>query len=75
MLRIHVYIEAESINVCDMQATTTQLTIPEKDKKMVRLHPDVHKELGELVERKGESYNDIIKRLVKFYKQHKQQRT
>jgi hypothetical protein len=45
------------------------VTIPEKDKKIIRLHPDVHKELGELVERKGETYNDIVKRLIRHYKE------
>jgi len=45
------------------------VTIPEKDKKIIRLHPDVHKELGELVERKGETYNDIVKRLIRYYKE------
>jgi hypothetical protein len=42
--------------------------VPEKDKKMVRLHPQVKKELDGLVEYKGETYSDIIWRLIKHYK-------
>lgn len=45
-----------------------------QDKKIVKLHPDVHKELGELVEYKGETYNDIIRRLIRYYKQREQQK-
>jgi hypothetical protein len=54
-----------------MQASST-VTVPEKDKKMVRLDPDVKKDLESLIERKGETYSDIVKRLIRFYKQHKQ---
>lgn len=47
-----------------------------KDMRFMRLNPDVHKALGELVVYKGETYSDIIMRLIKFYKEHrKQQRT
>jgi hypothetical protein len=45
--------------------------IPEKDKKIIRLHPNVKDELDDLVEYKGETYNHIVKRLIRFYKQHK----
>jgi predicted DNA-binding protein len=45
------------------------VTIPEKDKKIIRLHPGVKKELDELVEYKGETYNDIVRRLIKHYKE------
>jgi len=51
-----------------IQASST-LTIPEKDKKIIRLHPDVKNELDKLIEYKGETYNDIIRRLIKHYKQ------
>jgi predicted DNA-binding protein len=51
------------------QSSSLLVTIPEKDKKIIRLHPDVHKELGELVEHKGETYNDIVKRLIRHYKE------
>jgi hypothetical protein len=51
------------------------LVIPEKDKKIIRLHPDVKKSLDDLIEHKGETYNDIIKRLVKFYKEHEKRGT
>lgn len=51
------------------ESNSLLVTIPEKDKKIIRLHPDVHKELGELVERKGETYNDIVKRLIRHYKE------
>jgi hypothetical protein len=54
-----------------MSQASSLLVIPEKDKKIIRLHPDVKKSLDDLVERKGETYNDIIRRLVKFYKEHK----
>jgi predicted DNA-binding protein len=50
------------------QASSLELTIPEKDKKIIRLYPDVKKELDELVEYKGETYNDIVRRLIKHYK-------
>jgi hypothetical protein len=53
-----------------MIQASSLLVIPEKDKKIIRLHPDVKKSLDDLVERKGETYNDIIKRLVKFYREH-----
>jgi hypothetical protein len=53
------------------QARSLLVVIPDKDKKHIKLHPDVHKELGELVEYKGETYNDIVKRLIKFYKEQK----
>ncbi|MDQ3903757.1 MAG: hypothetical protein M3247_08980 [Thermoproteota archaeon] len=56
-----------------MIQASSLLTIPEKDKKIIKLHPDVKKSLDDLVERKGETYNDIVKRLVKFYKEHKVQ--
>jgi predicted CopG family antitoxin len=35
--------------------------------KMIRIDDHVHKELTELG-KKGESYSDLIKRLVEFYK-------
>lgn len=54
-----------------MSQASSLMVIPEKDKKIIRLHPDVKKALDDLVERKGETYNDIIKRLVKFYKEHR----
>ncbi len=44
--------------------------VTERNKKIVKLNPDVHKALGELVQFKGETYNDIIKRLIKSYKEH-----
>ena len=47
--------------------------IPDKDKKIVKLHPDVHKELGELGQF-GETYNDIVKRLIKYYKDREQKK-
>jgi hypothetical protein len=47
------------------------MTIPEKDKKIIRLHPDVKKELDSLIDYKGETYNDIVRRLIRFYKEHK----
>jgi hypothetical protein len=50
------------------QQQQTTSTIPAHYKKIIKLHPDVHKELGELVQYKGETYNDIVKRLIKHYK-------
>jgi negative regulator of replication initiation len=50
-----------------MQASS--LVVSEKEnKKIIRVDEDVHKELGELVQHKGETYNDIVKRLIKHYK-------
>ena len=43
----------------------SQVTIPKKDRKMIRILPDMHKELNKLVERKGEKHNSIIKRVIK----------
>lgn len=37
-------------------------------KKLIKINPDVHKALGE-VGIWGESYSDIIKRLIKSYKE------
>jgi hypothetical protein len=54
-----------------MQASS-DLTVPEKDKKMIRILQDTHEELNKLVQYKGETYDSIIRRLIKFYKeQHK----
>jgi predicted HicB family RNase H-like nuclease len=52
-----------------VQQASSILASQEKDKKMmIRLTPDVHEELGKLVQYKGETYNDIVERLIKHYK-------
>jgi hypothetical protein len=56
------------------QQASSLLVIPEKDKKIIRLHPDVKDQLDELIEYKGETYNDIVKRLIKFYKEHQRKK-
>ena len=43
----------------------------DKDKKAVRIYPDLHEALGNLVEKKGDSYDVIIRRLVNFYEEHR----
>jgi hypothetical protein len=45
------------------------MVVPEKDKKMVKLEPHVHNELSK-IGFKGESYSQIIERLIKFYKEY-----
>jgi negative regulator of replication initiation len=55
-----------------MRASSTILVSDqEKKKKLIRIDADVHKALGDLIEHKGETYSDIIKRLIKFYKEQK----
>jgi hypothetical protein len=46
----------------------------DKDKKVVKIYPDLHEALGNFVEKKGDSYDIIIRRLVNFYEEHQQQR-
>ena len=46
----------------------------DKDKKAVRIYPDLHDALGNLVEKKGDSYDAIIRRLVNFYEEHHSQK-
>jgi predicted CopG family antitoxin len=43
--------------------------VPEKDKKLIKIEPHVHRQLNE-VGLRGESFSQIIERLVKFYKEH-----
>ncbi len=45
------------------------MVVPEKDKKMEKLEPHVHNELSK-IGFKGESYSQIIERLIKFYKEN-----
>jgi predicted CopG family antitoxin len=52
-----------------MQATSQEEVVSEK-KKMVKIDPDVHEALDKLGKR-GESFSDIIRRLVQLYKEHK----
>jgi hypothetical protein len=40
----------------------------EKDNKVIKVYPAVYKALGELGQL-GESYDDIIRRLIKHYKE------
>jgi hypothetical protein len=40
----------------------------DKDKKAIRVYPDVHQALGELG-KWGESYDDILRRLINFYRE------
>jgi len=41
-----------------------------KDTKIIRVTPEVHKQLLELG-KKGETFNDIIERLIGFYNTNK----
>lgn len=41
-----------------------------KSMRVIRVEPDVHEALDEIGQR-GETYGDIVKRLVKFYQEHK----
>ncbi len=54
-----------------LQARADLLMSEKDDKTMVRIGRDTKKLLDDLVERKGETYDDIIKRTAKFYKEHK----
>lgn len=40
------------------------------DFKIIKLSPETHKELQKLG-MKGETFDDVIKKLIKFYKEHK----
>ncbi len=40
-----------------------------KDKKLIKIEPHVHTALNEIGLR-GESFSQIIERLIKFYKEH-----
>ena len=51
-----------------LRGTESILTIPGKEKKIIRLHTEVHNGLDEVGFR-GETYNDIVKRLIKHYKE------
>ncbi len=53
-----------------MQAST--LLVPDAKKKLIKIDPEVHKELNE-VGLRGESFSDIIHRLIKYYKDREQQ--
>jgi hypothetical protein len=48
--------------------TNLTMVVPEKDKKMVKLEPHVHNELSK-IGFKGESYSQIIERLIKEHKE------
>jgi hypothetical protein len=41
----------------------------DKDKKVVKIYPDLHEALGKLVQEKGDSFDIIIRRLVNFYEE------
>jgi hypothetical protein len=41
----------------------------DKDKKVVKIYPDLHEALGKFVQKKGDSYDVIIRRLVNFYEE------
>lgn len=63
-----------------MQASS-QMVSPEppaeytdKDKKVVKIYPDLHEALGNFVQKKGDSYDIIIRRLVNFYEERKQKK-
>lgn len=64
------FIAMRLVLVVVKQASSLLVVIPDKDKKHIKLHPDVHKELSGMVEYRGETYNDVVKRLIKFYKEH-----
>ncbi len=49
-----------------------QELVAEKDKKLIKIDPDVHKALNE-VGMRGESFSDIIKRLIEEHKTRQQQ--
>lgn len=51
------------------QASRTNTVPAKKGMRVIRVGPDVHKALDEIGQR-GETYGDIVKRLVKFYKEH-----
>jgi hypothetical protein len=52
--------------IVKMQANS-QIVMADQKKKLIKIDPNVHKELNE-VGLRGESFSDIIHRLVKFYK-------
>jgi Putative antitoxin len=51
----------------NMQASTTTILVPEDKKKLIKIDPDVHKALNE-VGLRGESFSDIIKRLIEEHR-------
>jgi predicted CopG family antitoxin len=53
-----------------MLASSQQGLVSEKKKKLIKIDPKVHQELNE-VGLRGESFSDIIHRLVNFYKEHR----
>lgn len=51
-----------------MQASAKLIVSNKNKKKLMKVDPDVHKALGE-VGQWGETYSDIIRRLIKHYKE------
>jgi hypothetical protein len=41
----------------------------DKDKKVVKIYPDLHEALGKFVVKKGDPYDIIVRRLVNFYEE------
>ncbi len=52
-----------------LQASRTETVPAKKGMRVIRVEPDVHEALDEIGHR-GETYGDIVKRLVTFYKEH-----
>ena len=64
----NTYSSGETISITLAQAS--ELMPAQKKMRVIRVEPDVHEALDEIGQR-GETYGDIVKRLVKFYKEHK----
>jgi hypothetical protein len=67
--------------VVSLQASSQLVISPEppskytdKDKKTIKIYPDLHEALGNFVQKKGDSYDAIIRRLVNFYEEHQSQK-
>ena len=66
---MNTFISERRVLVTVLQARTLLVSDKGEKKMIIKLTPDVHKALGELVQYKGETYNDIVKRLIKHYKE------
>ena len=47
---------------------------PSGKKKLIKVYPDVHEVLTSLFERRGDTYDIIIRRLINFYEEHRQKK-
>ena len=72
--KLHVFFFLFNRLISVMQASSQKLEmVSKKPKKLLKIDPDVHDALGEVGEW-GETYSDIIRKLVKFYKEHGQKK-